>query len=388
MKNILTINIGSSSKKYSFFQNGNLKVFSHYEKEEKNFILTKKIEEKEEKRKISEKEYNNSSNLEIEFLKEKFIKNEKEISAVGFRVVCPGNFFLERIRKIDKNYLEKLEEGFQLAPLHIKPILREIKEFKSNFPDILSYGISDSSFFKDIPIEQKYYAIPKELSDKYDIKRFGYHGISAQSILRKIQKEDVYKNIIICHLGSGASVIAVKNGKAFTSSMGFTPLEGLVMATRSGDIDFGVISYLSKKENLNFEEMNTLLNEKSGLIGLSKTNDMREIIERKENDKQADLAYNIFINRIKKYIGGFSAQLGGLDILIFTGTIGERSDIVRESILENMEFLSIYFNKEKNEEISKKGIEGSIEEKNSKVKIQIIKTDEMREMKRMIEEEL
>lgn len=386
MKKILAVNIGSGSEKYSFYNEERLVCFSHYEKEGNNFVVSRKIfhQEKDlpaQKIKLSEEQFKNSHSLEINFLKEnKIIENENEISAICFRVVCPGNFFLDSAKMIDDEYLEKLEEGMKSAPLHIERTISKIREFKKILNEVLFVGVSDSSFFKNISESKKYYALPKKLSDKYDIKRFGYHGLAVKSVLRKIEdKKD--KRIIICHLGSGCSVIATRGELPISASMGFTPLEGLIMSSRSGDVDFGAVSYLAKKEGLDFDSLNKLLNKESGLLGIAGTNDMREIIRgRDKGDDNSKLAFDMFISSVRKFVGYYCFEMGGVDIIAFSGTMGERSDIVRDAVLEGLDDLGISINIKKNNEITERSDEGFIEDDKGRVKIVVVKIDEMREM--------
>ena len=205
-----------------------------------------------------------------------------------------------------------------------------------------------------------------------------------QSVLRKLNKSlgDIPKNIIICHLGSGSSITAIKDGKAFDTSMGFTPLEGLVMATRTGDIDPGVLIYLMKTKGWNVDQLNEFLNKKCGLLGLSgKSDDIRELLNLEEKrDEQAKLALDLWAYRIKKYIGSYILALGGLDILIFTATVGERSWIMRQRILKDLEGLGFVIDDEKNKKITESNGEGEIQKDGSQIKILVVKTDEMEEI--------
>lgn len=379
MKSILAINIGSSSRKYSFFSQSEEILTSYYEKEEGKYLVSRIFKGEKISSNISEEDFLNSSSQEIEFLKSNGIK-EEDISAVGFRVVCPGEYFLNSVSKIDEEYISVLEKSLEMAPLHLDNIIKEIKSFRSSYPKIPSFGVSDSALYKNLPLKETLYSIPLDLSKKWGIRRFGYHGLSVSSVLRKSPQD--LKNIVVCHLGSGASVVALKDNQVVKVSMGFTPLEGLTMATRSGDIDFGALTYLAKSENFTFNDLNLLLNKKSGLLGLSGSNDMREIIKKKEEgDEKSILAFNIFVSKVRKYLGEALLELGKIDLIIFTGAMGERSDIVREAVLKDLDDLGIKIDEEKNKSVTLKSEEGFIQDSSfNQTKIAVFKSDEMGEI--------
>lgn len=253
---------------------------------------------------------------------------------------------------------------------------------RKTFPKTPIVGISDSAFHKNVPDFAKYYAIPKEISDKYEMYHYGYHGISVGSIVERLSKGGKIGNkTIVCHLGGGSSVVAVKDGKSFNTSMGYSPLEGLVMATRAGDIDPVVVIHLGRKlKKEKDSELEEYFNEKCGLLGLSGiSSDVRDLISAEsKGDKNAKLAIDKLVMSIKKYIGAFSAQMGGLDTLVFSGTIGERSFIIRERILNGLEYLGINMNKSVNDK--SEGVDAEISNSDSKVKVQVVLTDEMEDM--------
>lgn len=282
---------------------------------------------------------------------------------------------------IDEKYLKELVKVKESAPLHIEPIIKEIEYLRKEFGESILIGISDSKFHIDIPECFRYYSIKKTDTEKYDIRRYGYHGISASSIIRKMKKknENIPENIIICHLGSGSSVTAVKSEKSFNTSMGFTPLEGLTMRTRVGNIDSGALIYFAKKENLNFEGLEDYLNTKCGLLGLSGEGDTRKIVSLAGGgNKNAILALDIYSNDVKEFIGSYSALLNGLDMLIFSGAIGEGSDIIRSKICSEMDYLGIKIDNEKNKNIL--DIDGFIDDGTLPVKISVVTTDEVEEI--------
>lgn len=263
------------------------------------------------------------------------------------------------------------------------PALSEIKKVREIFgEDKPIIGVSDSAFHATIPEQAKLYAIPIEDSRRFGIRRFGYHGISVQSVIGRTAGllGRMPEKVIVCHLGGGASITAVKNGQSIDTSMGFTPLEGLVMATRVGDIDAGTVLYLSEKLNKNQKELEAYFNNNCGLLGLSgKSDDIRELLVNEKNgDLDSKLALQIYVNRIKQYIGRMAAVLGGVDLLIFAGTVGERSFIMRERICDNLKFLGIELDEEMNNK--SEGVEAEIGKTGGGTQILIVKTDEMEEI--------
>jgi len=276
--------------------------------------------------------------------------------------------------------------ALEKVPLHLSSALEEIKNIKALFGEKKPiYGISDSAFHSTIPEYARFYAIPMKDSRKYGLYQFGYHGISVQSVLSRA-KETLGKlpeKVIVCHLGGGASVTAVKNGKSIDTSMGFTPLEGLIMATRVGDIDPGAVLYLSEKLKKDNKELEIYFNNKCGLLGLSgKSADLRDLIEHEKNgDEDSTLALKIYVNKIRQYIGRMAAVLGGVDLLILAGTVGERSIVIRERVCADMKFLGIELDSKINNKSF--GVEASINKASSSAKVLIVKTDEMEEMAKM-----
>jgi acetate kinase len=282
------------------------------------------------------------------------VKDIKEIDAIGHRVVHGGETFSGSI-KINNEVIKVLQDNIELAPLHNPPNIKGILAVTRLLPDTPQVGVFDTAFHSKMPPRSFLYGIPYELYKKYKIRRYGFHGTSHLYVSHKAaelmgKKVDELK-IITAHLGNGCSITAVKNGVSIDTSMGFTPLEGLLMGTRSGDLDPSLILYIMGKEGLSLGEANTLLNKHSGLIGISgESSDMREILASvKDEQKRSIYAFEIFCYRIKKYIGAYIAAMGGLDALVFTGGIGENATEVREEVCRNMEFLGIKLDKLKNE---------------------------------------
>jgi acetate kinase len=382
-KKYLIINTGSASKKYSFYE-GQVKLYSaHFEREDQDFVVTEKTGDDSEKTVILETDYTNAIKfIVLSLIKHRLIKSQDEIDLAGIRVVAPGEYFLED-RLIDEEYLKLAHQTLEKVPLHLGPALQEIDFFKKLFGDQKPIiGVSDSTFHATLPPEAQLYSIAIKDSRRLGLRRFGYHGISVKSVISKAtaQLGTLPEKVIVCHLGGGASVTAVKNGQSIDNSMGFTPLEGLVMATRVGDIDPGAVLYLSEKLNKNYRELEQYFNNECGLLGLSgRSSDIRELIEyEKAGDADSALALKIYVNRIKQYIGRMAAVLGGVDLLILAGTVGERSAIMRSRIFDGLDFLGFNFDKTINEQSI--GIETTLSTVDSPAKILVIKTDEMEEI--------
>lgn len=304
----------------------------------------------------------------------------EDINAVGHRVVHGGEKFNGSIL-ITQEMIAMMEECIELAPLHNPPNLKGIYAIQNLLPDIKQVGVFDTAFHQTMTPEKYLYAIPYSLYEKHKIRRYGFHGSSHRYVsdraceILKTRKEDV--RMITCHLGNGASIAAIKNGKSIDTSMGMTPVEGLIMGTRCGDIDAGALTFIMNKEEIDIATTNTLINKHSGMIGISGiSSDMRDIEDEaiKKNNKRAKLALDMYHYRIKKYIGAYIAAMGGLDYLIFTGGIGENSAHTRSEVCKDMEFLGINFDFEKNKGI--KGKELVISKDDSRIKVLVIPTNE------------
>lgn len=282
------------------------------------------------------------------------IQDVNEIEAVGHRVVHGGEAFSGSVL-IDDNVLKVLQDNIELAPLHNPPNIKGIQAVTRLLPKVPQVGVFDTAFHSKMPPRAYLYGIPYELYKKYKIRRYGFHGTSHYYVSKKaaefMEKDLNELKIITAHLGNGCSMAAVDCGISIDTTMGFTPLEGLLMGTRSGDLDPSLILYVMGKEGLTLNEAGTLLNKHSGLIGISgESSDMREILASvKDQQKRSVYAFEIFCYRIKKYIGAYAAAMGGLDALVFTGGIGENASEVREEVCRNMEFLGIKLDLLKNE---------------------------------------
>lgn len=306
------------------------------------------------------------------------LKDKNEIDAVGHRVVHGGETFSGSVLITDR-VVKALVDNIELAPLHNPPNIKGIEAAKAHLPNTPQCGVFDTSFHSTMPEHAYLYGIPYELYKRYKIRKYGFHGTSHRFVSQKaalmLGKPVEELKIITAHLGNGSSMAAINGGKSVDTTMGFTPLEGLIMGTRCGDMDPSVILYIMSKEGLNMAEANTLMNKHSGLIGLSgDSSDMREIESGvMEGDKRAKRAFDAFTYRIKKYVGSYIAALGGCDALVFTGGIGENSPMVRNAVCSNMEFLGIKIDEERN--LNVKG-ECAVSSDDSKVKVLRIPTNE------------
>ncbi len=307
------------------------------------------------------------------------LKSLKELDAVGHRIVHGGERFSESVI-LNKEALDAITACNDLAPLHNPANLKGVAGVSALLPGLPQVGVFDTAFHQTMPDYAYMYAIPYELYEKYGIRRYGFHGTSHRYVSKRvceflgIQPEGT--RIITCHVGNGGSVSAIKDGKCIDTSMGLTPLEGLMMGTRSGDIDAGAVTFIMEKEGLNATGVSNLLNKKSGLLGVSGvSSDMREIQAAVDaGNEKANLAQTMYYYRIKKYIGTYAAALGGVDVIVFTGGVGENKDDSRERACEGLEFMGVKLDKELNKTIH--GEEAVISTPDSKVKVVVIPTDE------------
>ena len=304
------------------------------------------------------------------------IDDKKDIEAIGHRVVHGGETFSGSVFITDE-VVKVLQDNIELAPLHNPPNIKGIQACQRILRDTPQCGVFDTAFHSQMPPKAYLYGIPYELYKKYKIRRYGFHGTSHLYVSNRAAEllgKDLTKlKIITAHLGNGCSMAAVKYGKSIDTTMGFTPLEGLLMGTRSGDLDPSLILYIMGKEGLTVGEANTLLNKHSGLIGISgESSDMREILTAvKDNQQRAKWAFEMFCYRIKKYVGAYASAMGGLDAFVFTGGIGENSKEIREEVCKEMEFIGIELDELKNE-----SGEELISKANSKVTVLRIPTNE------------
>lgn len=384
---VLVLNCGSSSIKYQVIDMSNdSKLLAKGLVERVGLadgILTHKPEGKE-KYEVFEPipDHSVGINLILDALVDKdhgVIKSINEIVAVGHRVAHGGEFFTES-SLIDARVKSEIEKCIELAPLHNPANLKGILSMEKLLPGVPQVAVFDTSFHQTMPNFSYLYAIPYEYYDKYKIRRYGFHGTShkfvAQKACRILGKDFNTQKIITCHLGNGASVCAIKHGKSVDTSMGFTPVEGLIMGTRSGDVDPGVLLFLAEKENLSIKQVNDVVNKKSGVQGISgQSSDMRDLENAAaKGDERAQLAIDMYYYRVKKYVGAYAAVMDGVDLIIFTGGIGENDDNIRAHVSEAIDFMGVDFDAEAN-----KGVRGKdkiLTKPNSRVTVMSVTTNE------------
>jgi acetate kinase len=381
---ILVINAGSSSIKYQLFEMPAEKVVAKGLLEkigEETSKLTHTTNSKEHKIETKAADHSAGMKLILDTLvapQTGVIKDISEINAVGHRVVHGGEEFTASCI-INEHAISSIERFADLAPLHNPPNLTGIKAAQKALPKVPQVACFDTAFHTTLPQTAFIYALPYEIYEKYRVRKYGFHGTSHKYITQRAavmlgkKLEDI--NIITCHLGNGGSMAAVKNGKSIDTSMGLTPLEGLVMGTRTGDFDPAILFYLSDK-GYSIDDLNTMCNKKSGLLGISGvSNDMRNLREQADKgNKRAQLAFDIFCYRIKKYIGAYTAVLGRVDAIVYTGGIGENSPDVRAQTCAGLEPIGVEIDKAAN--TAKARNERTISTSASKVKVFVIPTNE------------
>lgn len=306
------------------------------------------------------------------------IGSVKEIDAVGHRVLHGGEKFSGSVL-VDDKVEEAIKECFDLGPLHNPANLTGIKACQKIMPGVPQVAVFDTGFHQTMPDYAYMYALPYEYYEKYGIRRYGFHGTSHRFVSKKcieLLGNPEHSKIVTCHLGNGSSISAVGDGKCFDTTMGVTPLEGIMMGTRCGSIDPAIVPIIMKKEGLTPDEMDTVMNKKSGMLGLCGTSDNRTIESRaKEGDKRAKLIESMLCHQLTKYIGGYAAAMGGLDAIVFTGGIGENNPQYRDRVCDKLKFMGVEINYEINDKL-KRGPEGEISTPNSKVKVYVICTNE------------
>ena len=384
---ILVLNCGSSSIKYKLFDMSNKEVIASGGIEmiglEGSFL--KFLAPDGEKRIIERDIPEHTVGVELilhTLTDPKYgaISSLNEINAVGHRMVHGGEKFTESAL-LTPEVLEAFEACNDLAPLHNPANLKGVAAVKAILPDIPQVGVFDTAFHQTMPDYAYLYALPYEYYEKYQIRRYGFHGTShrfvSQHVCEMLGIKPEGTKIITCHIGNGASIAAIKDGKVIDTSMGLTPLEGLIMGTRSGDVDGGVVTYLQNKLGIDAYRMSAILNKKSGMLGLTGiSSDMRSIEEAyNKGDKKAITATNAYIYRIKKYIGAYTAALGGVDVIVFTGGVGENQASIRSGAIAGMDYLNVKVDDKLNAE-TRLGKEGIISTPDSKVKVVVVCTDE------------
>lgn len=379
---ILVLNSGSSTLKYQLFNvnNGNYEVIAKGNAErigrDASFVGIKYADGSKREVMVDLPDHNTALNEVLKLLQDGVISSLKEIHAIGHRVVQGGAVF-KSSALINEEVISQIEELAILAPLHNYPAALVIRAVREELPEIPQVAVFDTAFHQTMPAEAYTYALPEEQRTKYKIRRYGAHGTSHKYVAQKAA-EIVGKNskIITCHIGSGASITAVKDGICIDTSMGLTPLAGIVMDTRCGDIDPYIPLYIMKTQDLSIEQVNEMLNKKSGKFGLSGYSDSRDFEKSYLNgDKETIEGMKVYIYSIVKFIGSYIAAMGGVDAIVFTAGVGENSPLVRKLVLERLSYLGIEIDDEAN---APRGREGEITKPGSKVRAFVIPTDEER----------
>lgn len=383
---ILVLNCGSSSIKYKLFEMPSQKVLAQGGIERiglsDSFL---KLTLPDGEKKVLKKDIAEHT-AGVEFILETLTNKEygaiaslNEIEAVGHRVVHGGEKFSKSVR-ITQEVIDRTVECNDLAPLHNPANLKGIYAVSKICPEMPQIAVFDTAFHQTMPEHAYLYAIPYELYQKHGVRRYGFHGTSHRYVSKRVCDflgiKQAGTKIITCHIGNGGSITAVVDGKSVDTSMGLTPLEGIMMGTRCGDIDAGAVTYIMEKENLDVPQISDLLNKKSGVLGVfGGTSDMRDLNKaRMEGDPRAILTETMYFYRIRKYIGAYAAAMGGVDVILFTGGVGENQANCREFACEGLEFMGVKIDREKNNRI--RGEEAVISTSDSKVKVCIIPTDE------------
>ncbi len=383
--NILVINCGSSSLKYQLINMDNQEVLAIGLVERIGIEGSRLKHEIPNKQKetieVEMKDHKDALNQVFSALTHESygaIENLSQINAVGHRVVHAGEFYNSSTLITDE-VISKLNDCIERAPLHNPANITGIEATKALLPEVPMVAVFDTAFHQTMPPESFIYPLPYELYEKYGVRRYGFHGTShkyvAQRAASMLDKKLEDLKIITCHLGNGASVTAIDQGKSVATSMGFTPLEGLAMGTRCGDLDPAIVTYIMEKENLSIDEMNNLMNKKSGVLGISGvSSDFRDIEGAvKSGNKRAELALDTFNLRVKKYVASYAAVLGGVDAIVFTAGLGENSASNRLEICNNLEFMGVNLCSNANDI---RGKEAFVSTDDSKVKVMVIPTNE------------
>ena len=382
---VLSVNAGSSSLKFQMYEMPEEKVLiSGYVEKigQPDCFWTVKVNG--EKIKSSRPLANHTEAVDVlieELFKHNIVKSLDEIERIGHRVLHGGEFFKESAIVTDE-VIEKIKSLIPLGPLHLPGNLAGIEAFRKVLPNVPMVAVFDTAFHQTMPKRNYIYPVPLSWYEKYGVRKYGFHGTSHKYITevmkQELGKEDV--NLIVCHIGSGASIAAVKDGKCYNTTMGITPLDGLMMGTRSGAIDPSILEYVCKEANMSVEEVTNVLNKQSGFLGVAGQADCRDVealIE--EGNENAKLAYDMYCDRIAKYIAEYYLELNGrVDSIIFTAGVGENGAGVRKEVLDRLNPIGIYVDEEMNNKIASfKDIhEGVISTKDSKVEVRVLPTDE------------
>lgn len=385
MENLyLVTNPGSSSRKYALYRGDDLVCSLHFEMEDGKIVCTiKQADGSRKKLEDGFKQLTDTAEYVQRILdQEGYLGDSVKLSAILARVASTGDYFAED-HIVNDEYLQKLEAAKLKAPLHVPVVAAEINQCVKIFAGTPVISISDSAFHRTRDDVHRYYAIDTDLANRAEIKRYGYHGLSMGSIAEYLKSEHlVSERMIACHIGSGSSLTALKDGESFDTTMGLTPLEGVMMATRCGDIDPSAVLAIGSELGLEGSELEAYLNKQCGLKGVTgETDDMREVLSlRADGDPRAKLAYDMYIYRIQRAIGQMAASLHGVDAIVFTATIGERNAEIRRDIVAGLDYLGFAINDTKNDDGIEDGKRHCVISDGESKPIYVILTDETGEM--------
>ena len=379
---ILSVNAGSSSLKFQMYEmpEENVLISGVFERIGlENSFYTIKLNGEKNKKQAELKDHSVAVEILIkELLENNVIQSLDEIKGVGHRLVHGGDKYASSVI-INDDVIKTVEELSDLAPLHNPANLMGVRAFMKAIPGALQVGCFDTAFHQTIHEDRFLYAVPYEWYKEYGVRKYGFHGMSHRYVSERVNEllDKEYSNVIVCHLGNGGSISAVRDGRCVDTTMGFTPNAGIVMGSRSGDIDYSMIPYLMKKTGMTIEEIDTALNKKSGMLGISGvSSDFRDIDEAIANKhKRSIMAHYLYVNSIVSYIARFYVELGGVDAICFTAGVGENAPHVRRMVMDRLSCLGIKVNREANEEI-RFGKEGIISSPDSSVPCFVIPTDE------------
>jgi acetate kinase len=379
---ILVVNPGSASRKYALFAGDNKLANIHFEFENGKVVGKIEYDGQQQSKTYDDIDLSHVSRYVLPLMCEYgVIGDTDKITAIGIRLVAPGMRFTKDELVTDELKAALAAEQTE-APLHITVLLSEIEQLKNCFPDTPIVTVSDSAFHVTIPASAWYYGFDVVLADKLGIKRYGYHGISVSSVIGQLKNSGtLMPKIIVCHLGSGSSVTAVQDGNSVDTTMGYSPLEGLMMSTRSGNLNVSAALMIKRELQLTDDGLEQYLDKKSGLLGVSgSSDDIRQLlISEEQGDSRAELALNIFVYRVQQAIGQMAASLNGVDCLIFTATVGERSSIIRGRVLESLGYLGFVYDQNINNKTSEPSEAVNIATASSKP-VFVISTDEAAEI--------
>lgn len=379
---ILSVNAGSSSLKFQMYEMPEEKVLISGVFERigiEGSFYTIKINGEKIKTEVSLKTHVDAVQiLSKELLEYKVIESLDEIKAIGHRIVHGGAKYKNSVVITDE-VIKDIEDLIPLAPLHNHAHLMGIRAFIASVPNALEVACFDTAFHQTMEEERFLYAVPNEWYTKYGVRKYGFHGMSHKYVSERMAEilDKKFCNIIVCHLGNGGSISAVRDGHCVDTTMGFTPNAGIVMGSRCGDIDYSIIPYIMKKTGMTIDEVDTILNKKSGMLGISEiSSDFRDIEAKiSEKDRKAIMAHYLFVNSVVSYIAKYYVELGGVDAICFTAGVGENSAHVRRMVIDRLACLGIKLDKDKNEEM-RFGKEGIITKEDSQVPCYVIPTDE------------